>query len=229
MGWEDKYSNPDTWAKQREKITLVCTSNNIDKSYVHKMLLSAKGFDRTVLHYDGGAIHLNNAIIVGPPPMNIPDAYNLLIENFVNTEWVCCFCDDDYFYPEGLSKMISEVHTGIDADVAHFKFHVSGHIPRQDYRGRIFKAITGKSEYDLCEKQPITPELLTRHNRLPHGSFFRKSAWEKIGGYQGSFEHDRNLWLRMSQAGCKFKYYDYLVYNFCRRENSAWIKQDAQR
>ena len=228
MGWEDKYSNPKYW---REKITLVCTSHNPDINLLQKMLDSAKGFDDYVVHINEKGmsfpIHAQQRILT--ENLTIPQAYNFCIKEYVETEWICCFCDDDYFYPEGLSKMIAEVFNGIDADVAHFKFHVSGYMPRQDYRGRIFKAITGKSEYDLCEKQPITPELLTRHNRLPHGSFFRKSAWEKIGGYQGSFEHDRNLWLRMSQAGCKFKYYDYLVYNFCRRENSAWIKQDAQR
>lgn len=194
-----------------EKITLVCTSLNPDEALLNKMLNSAKLFDDIKLY-------------VIPPYIyrSIPDAYNLLIEE-TKTEWICCFCDDDYFYADGLFKMIHEVHKGIDADVAHFKFRISGHRPLQDARSWIFG-----EEYNLCEKKPITLELLEKHNRLPAGSFFRKSAWLKAGKFQGDKMHDWDLWKRMVQNNCIFKYYDYLVYNLVRRENSAWCKQNSK-
>jgi hypothetical protein len=224
----DKYANPKTWA--REKITLVCTTNNRDTTLLNKMLNSAQGFDEEIIHFDEGSIlHKNEYKDAGcldyvGVHLTIPQAYNILIEKFVQTEWVCCFCDDDYFYPEGLSKMIAEIHKGIDADVAHFKINVSGYLPKDDIRGQFLKFL-GKKEYELSEKLFITPKLLLKHGRMPAGSFFRKSAWEKVGGFQGTKEHDRNLWLRMAEAGCTFKYFDYLVYNYVRRNNSAWIKQ----
>ena len=216
-----------------EKITLVCTSLNPDKVLLNKMLDSAYQFDEIVLNIDQQKFEDRNdfgcrskqiARVFNQDHWSIPDAYNWMIKE-VKTEWICCFCDDDYFYPEGLSKMIEEVHKGIDADIAHFKFHVSGFMPKQDRRGYIHKLITGKTEYDLCERKPITPYLLQKHGRLPAGSFFRKTAWEKVNGFQGTFEHDRNLWLRMARANLKFKFFDILVYNFVRREKSAWCTQ----
>lgn len=205
-----------------DKITLVCTSHNPDYSLLEKMLKSAWLFDSQILHINGSIIRHDNKVGKYETFLSIPDAYNHLINNFVDTEWICCFCDDDYFYPDELARMISEIHRGNarDCGIAHFKFHISGYMPPQDKRRWL-----GIKEYDLCEKKPITPELLVRHGRLPAGSFFRKSAWKKAGGFQGTFEHDRDLWIRMAMVGCKFKYFDHLVYNLVRRPNSAWIKQ----
>ncbi len=214
----------------KEKITLVCTSNNPDKALLNKMLNSACRFDEIILHINKytqeesmkfGCAYKQIGRFYSEETIPIADAYNWMIES-VTTEWICCFSDDDYFYTEELYKMINEIHKGIDADVAHFKFHVSGYIPPQDLR-----CWFGKKEYDLCEKKNITPLLLEKHNRLPAGSFFRKSAWEKVGGFQGDKFHDWNLWERMAKAGCVFKYFDYLVYNYVRRENSAWIRQEC--
>ena len=211
---------------EREKITLVCTTLGKNPELLRKMFISAEGFDDFILHIDQdkwpptlGHPFKQIARVISEDHLDIPTAYNELIKN-VKTEWVCCFCDDDYFYPEGLFKMIAEVHNGIDADVAHFKFHVSGHCPKEDYRAWLL----GK-EYDLWESRPITQKLLQSHNRLPAGSFFRKSAWEKAGGFQGSKFHDWDLWKRMALMNCKFKYFPHLVYNMVRRPNSAWHKQ----
>lgn len=197
---------------ERDRITLVCTTLGNRPELLQRMLDSAIGFDVIVVHDNSKTEHLS-----------IPDAYNQLIEK-VNTQWVCCMCDDDYFYPEGLSKMIAEVHEGIVAGVAHFKYHISGYCPKEDKRAWIL----GK-EYDLCERSPITPKLLRKHGRMPAASFFRKSAWELAGGFKGSFEHDRDLWIRMAEAGVHFKYFDHLVYNFVRRDKSAWIRQNEEK
>lgn len=215
-----------------EKVTLVCTSLDRDSHLTCKMLKSAKGFDETIYHINGkGCSRINNERTIETyfyDKFNVPDAYNYLIGNFVTTEWICCFPDDDFFYPYGLENILHEVHQGIDADVAHFRFKVSGYLPKQDYRGRIFKAITGRAEYELCERKPITPELLKKHCRLPAGTFFRKSAWKKVGGFSGDFEHDRLLWIKMAEAGCTFKFFNHLVYEFYRREGSAWFRQQKE-
>lgn len=209
-----------------EKITLVCTSLGKNPGLLQKMVDSAKGFDEILVHIDKqGGTYFKNGCVNGfwddPFHHSIPDAYNKLI-HMANTEWICCFCDDDYFYSSGLRPMIDEVHKGIDADVAHFGFMISGHAPFQDLRCWL-----GKKQYILSEKDPITTKLLERHNRLPAASFFRKSAWEKVGGFQGDKCHDWDLWKRMAQAGLKFKKFNYLVYNFVRRKNSAWCRQNA--
>ena len=197
-------------SEQQDKITLVCTTLGKNPELLQRMLDSAGG------HFDDVIVHDGNGT-------TISEAYNFCIKN-VKTQWVCCMPDDDYFYPEGLSKMIAEVKEGIVAGVAHFKFHVSGYTPPEDVR-----CWFGKTEYDLCEKKRITPKLLEKHGRLPAASFFRKAAWELAGGFTGTKEHDRNLWLNMAKAGVEFKYFDTLVYNFVRRDNSAWVKQNESR
>ena len=206
--------------EERNKITLVCTSHNPNLELLNKMLHSAQGFDSVILHINGEYVRHDFVKYGIEIKLSIPEAYNKFIKDFVYTEWVCCFCDDDYFYPSGLSKMIQEVHLGIDTDVAHFNFTISGYRPFKDYRSWIL----GK-EYELGERQPITPSLLSKHNRLPAGSFFRKSAWEKVGGFQGDASHDWYLWFMMANAGLRFKYYDVLVYNLVRRKGSAWERQ----
>lgn len=213
-----------------EKITLVCTSLNPDERLLNKMLQSAIGFDEVILHIDPFSKYYDYFINYpksGSPirryfsstHLDIAQAYNTLISQ-ADDGWICCFCDDDYFFPE-LSQMIDEVHKGIDADVAHFQFRVSGHRPFKDLRSWVKGSI-----YYLWEDKPITVKLLEKHNRLPAGSFFRKSAWEKVGGFQGDKCHDWDLWKRMVKAGCTFKYFPYLVYDYVRREGSSWQKQN---
>lgn len=214
----------------KEKITLVCTSLGENPNLFSRMLHTAIEFDEIILHTNTRSIVRINHYEEHETPFHlpIPNAYNRIINSLVETEWICCFADDDYFYPDGLSKMIAEVHKGIDADVVHFKFRVSGYMPKEDVRGRIHRRLTGQSEYILWEKNPVTPKLLKRHGRIPAASFFRKSAWEKVGGFQGDKFHDWDLWKRMAETGCKFKYFDNLVYNYVRRNKSAWIKQNEK-
>lgn len=208
-----------------EKVTLICTSLNSNQKLLNKMLKSAGAFDEIMLHKDKDSIefltHYDEDGIDTPKHLEISDAYNLMIEN-AHTEWICCFCDDDYFYPKGLSKMIAEIRKGCYAGIAHYKYRISGYRPPQDLRSWVFG-----TTYDLCEKQYITERLLQKHNRLPAGSFFRKDVWKAIGGFKGNKCHDHNFWLRAAQFGFSFKYYDYLVYNHVRRRNSAWIKQNT--
>lgn len=220
-----------------DRITLICTTLG-NQPLINKMLASAKGFDQIILHLDNPSenplidIDFKNAgspinTVTAIQHLGIGDAYNYMLINHVHTEWVCCFCDDDYFYEDGLSKMINEIHKGIYSDVAHYKFHISGYIPKEDIRGQYHKFF-GNAEYDLCERSTITPELLKKHNRLPAGSFFRKTAWDKAGGFSGDKCHDWNLWKRMINTDCKFKYFPHTVYNMVRRDNSAWFKQNRK-
>lgn len=213
-----------------EKITLVCTSLNPDRELLSKMIDSAKGFYDIIIHEDKDSTthysRFDNGTrvrhVYNPEHLTIDEAYNWIIKDYVKTEWICCFCDDDYFYPGDLKALIDLVHKGVDADIIHFPFRISGHRPWRDYRSWI----KGKS-YIIDELKPITPKLLSKHNRLPAASFFRKSAWEKVGGFQGDKCHDWNLWLRMSKSGFKFKRFSYIGYNHVRRENSAWCRQNA--
>ena len=198
------------------KITLIVTSWNPNEALLNKMLQSAKGFDEVVLHIDSEtekyphvdvlAMHDPLRLETYDQHLGVGDAYNLLI-NRTSTEWVCCMCDDDYFDAEGLAKAIALLDTTSE-DVIHFPVHVFG-----DCAPHVWGA------------NHVTKESLERNNRIPAASFFRKTAWEKAGGFKGDIYHDWVLWLRMLKAGCTFKYLDSCVYHFQLRQNSAAIRQ----
>jgi GT2 family glycosyltransferase len=62
---------------------------------------------------------------------------------------------------------------------------------------------------------------------------FRKSTWEKLGGYDEKMPvmgfEDWDLWLRMGNVGCRFEYVDELFFDYRVRDNSmlseAWQKR----
>lgn len=214
-----------------DKITLVCTSLNKDPELLKRMFDSANGFDFYVIHIDGNGISIHNKYkkkideYYFPARMNVQGSYNFLIKEFVKTEWVCCMPDDDYFLPIGLNEMLTQIHLGVKEDVAHYKIMVNGYLPKQDIRGRVLK-LFGQHEYVLCERTNITPKLLKKHGRMPAGTFFRKTAWERGNYFQNIKENDRALWTAMAEAGCTFKFFDYLVYNYVRRPGSLWLRED---
>lgn len=64
---------------------------------------------------------------------------------------------------------------------------------------------------------------------------FRKSAWERLGGYDEKMPvmgfEDWDLWLRMGNAGCEFQYVNKIFFDYRVRNNSmladAWKKRET--
>lgn len=70
---------------------------------------------------------------------------------------------------------------------------------------------------------PLTKETFIANNPLVCSSLFRKSIWDKVGGYmvrQGPHYEDWNFWARCFAAGGTFKYIDFEVYNHTSRADS---------
>jgi glycosyltransferase involved in cell wall biosynthesis len=201
------------------KITLICTSWNPKEELLNKMLRSARGFDEIVLHIDAETkIYPEIASDTMVPirlethsdHLDIGKAYNMLIER-TPTEWVCCMCDDDYFDKAELEKAIELVNMCDESvDVIHFPVHVWGDV-----------------SYHRWGSSQVIMEEMKAGNKIPAGAFFRKSAWEKAGGFDGEVYHDWILWLKMMKAGCSFKYFDGCVYWFQVRPNTAASRQVA--
>jgi hypothetical protein len=230
-------------------ITLCVTSLNPDENKLNKMLASAVGFEEILLHIDAGTknypdIDFKNAgsrirMIDHPEHLEIGPAYDMLVKE-VKTEWVCVFFDDDYFDVEGLRQMIQQVNNNPDCDIAHFQCTVGGYMPLVDRRGLVFRFFQNivapylKKKYLVLDIkyllgcQSVSVESLEKDNGLPAGSFFKKYVWEKVGGFKGRITHDWIFWLRSARMGFRFKYFDYVVYHYIRRQDSAWFKQLKQ-
>lgn len=195
------------------------TTLNPDEFKLNRALQSATGFDEIALHIDPGTIKIPHIDLTKiTPPVNIissesslkvNQAYDLIISE-IQTDWICCFCDDDFFDAKALNTLIQSIRNTdfLGADVVHFKVNVSGETPYHTW---------GAGDIDLPSME--------KANMIPAGSFFRKSVWEKNGGFRGELYHDWIFWLRAIKNGCKFRFFDTCVYWFMMRQGSAAFRQ----
>lgn len=72
--------------------------------------------------------------------------------------------------------------------------------------------------------------MLTR-NVIFHAAFFRKSAWEKTGGYNSNMRYgleDWDFWLSLLEQGCSIARLDCVVYHYRIAETSMTTKLRAK-
>lgn len=177
-----------------------------------KLLLSCIGsFDEVVIYLDGvsdcpktSSEHVR--IIYDGEERSIKDAFNHVISHTTG-DWVCSFCDDDYFLQPNLQNLINQIKDGRfdDADIIHFK------------------VLTASGAWG---SQNITLEKLMSSNHLPHGSFIRRNVFEDLGGYRIDACADWNLWLRAKIKNYRFEFYPEPIYFFrTGSDRSAYQRQ----
>ena len=70
---------------------------------------------------------------------------------------------------------------------------------------------------------PLSKEVFTENNPLVCSSLFKKSIWQKVGGYmvrEGPHYEDWNFWARCFAAGARFRYLDIQIYHHTSRADS---------
>ena len=112
---------------------------------------------------------------------------------------------DDYFFPNS----VKELHDLFgEEDVLYGNVREG-----TDNSGGVHQPIT----------QPLTRNHFTQRNPLFCSSMFRKTTWERAGGYTvrpHAHYEDWNFWAKAFKAGCVFRYVPVLVYNHTYRPNS---------
>ena len=109
---------------------------------------------------------------------------------------------DDFFFPRSLSGLLAMVSS--EYDIFYGLMTCSG---------RVVKPYTGVIDRDV----------LLKENPIFSSSLFRKTAWEKVGGYkvrQGPHYEDWNFWCRCYMSGLKFRLVPVLVYEHTERLDS---------
>lgn len=188
------------------KISLVINSKDGNVEYLKQLIISAEAFDEIVLYLDGVDLttqippsyfnYSKNLVLLGDGKhRSVCEGFNFATEKATG-DWICVFCDDDYFISNNLKDLIEKMRSGEydDADVIHFPVDIGA---------------------GLWGANPnISFENLMRVNQLPCGSFFKKDVFCWINGFQVEACSDWDFWLRAMKHGYKFKYYSNPVYFF---------------
>jgi len=106
-------------------------------------------------------------------------------------EYICCLDADDLIDPNFLSRLSAALDADPGLGIAYSDFVAFG----TNQRGMPFEAPITCEEYDF--------EKLKRGNLMPCCNLFRRTAWERAGGYKPinpSWE-DYELWLNMGKLG----------------------------
>jgi glycosyltransferase involved in cell wall biosynthesis len=105
-------------------------------------------------------------------------------------DYIAILPDDDYFL-EGINDAVEIVKTG-EFDFVHFP--CKHQIEEGDPSGLFDVSPDVTLEQNLCS------------NRIFGSSFIKRSAWDRLGGYNGDICMDWDLFNRALAIGMKFKY-----------------------
>lgn len=201
----------------QKKITLAINSKDPVPEWLESLFLSAQGFDERVIYLDGmtakESVQGNNIpddfIVVSDGKQRlIAEGFNHVV-NHSDGEWIVPFCDDDHFHGEHLKELLAAIRAGnYDfADVIHFPVILSN-----------------GTQWGTSEG--FTLEDIKMSNLIPHASFIRKEAFQKLGGYRMDACADWNMWVRAKMLPLRFMGFSKPVYHFRHgHERSAFNKQ----
>lgn len=123
---------------------------------------------------------------------------NRLLER-VDTEWVLFLDDDDLLYPQ-YSKIVARSLPG--ADVVYTAWELEG------------------ADQPWPKSGPFDPALLRQQNYIPVTACVRVDAVRAVGGFPAAREEDHALWLRMLDAGYRFRYVPVIGWVYRRHAES---------
>lgn len=119
-----------------------------------------------------------------------------------NYDYVIPLDADDFFFPRSIRTLM--YYASKECDI-------------------FYGFMTSSGKVALPHRTEITKEILLNENPIFCSSIFRRSIWEKVGGYKirrGPHYEDWNFWCRCFMAGAKFQYIPTLVYERTERPDS---------
>lgn len=116
------------------------------------------------------------------------------------SEWIASLDDDDEFIPNNV-RLLREFINNTEADIVYFPCELFGES----------SGIWG-NKADLNQ--------ILDANQIPSGSWFRKSTWEKLKGFQYPVAEDWDFWARARKHRLKFAYFELPIYRHRIRSGS---------
>jgi hypothetical protein len=173
---------------QMNKISLCINSFNPNHNLLMKAINTSVGFDEKIIAIQYGGVATNTAA----------EGFNSVISK-ANTDWICPFCDDDFFHIDNLKSLLTWFHdNNIDNDIVYFPI------------------FCGNDEKGWTEQSLLVPsyEVIRQQNMLPFSCFIRKSLWEKVGGYENVPFNDWYFYLKALKSGAKLFRWEKPIYYF---------------
>ncbi|MHB8483460.1 MAG: glycosyltransferase family 2 protein [Nitrospiria bacterium] len=184
---------------QNLKYSLVIGAYNPNLDWLREAIESADGlFDENIIVDDGSSVMLSDIltcadlkIIRHAQNKGFYEARNSGIK-ISSGDVVVSLDSDDLFIRENVLKL-KEFAKENDSDVWHF--------PIKEF---------DRSNGEWGES--VVDENLYDRNQIPSGSWFKRSIWEEVGGFQIPKAEDWDFWLRCYRAGKRFTYFPRNVY-----------------
>jgi cellulose synthase/poly-beta-1,6-N-acetylglucosamine synthase-like glycosyltransferase len=125
---------------------------------------------------------------------------NRMLEQVV-TEWVLFLDDDDVLFPNYLDAVTPHLP---EADVVYTAWQLSGAVDPMPY--------------------PFDPDMLRQHNTIPVTACVRTEAVRAVGGFGDAELEDHELWLKLLDAGYRFRYTPVIAWHYRRSPSSRSTK-----
>lgn len=124
-------------------------------------------------------------------PANFHHAWNDMAK-IARGRYLCILGDDDTLMPYYFDKTIAALDS-TNADIAYTNV-------KSAHRDERHKVWVGASYYPPAS---VTLKEMTEGNKIWQSSIVRRSAWERVGGYDMDLEyvHDWDFWLRVLKSG----------------------------
>jgi len=185
-------------------ISLVLATYQANIPLLQKALDCSHLFNEVVLHVNDRltAVNVevpkNCKVIYKEEKCSVEEALNDAI-SLAKGEFILPFTDDDYFHPENLTYLINFIKQHYaDYDVVHYP---------------IWSGNDKKGWRKWGDEREINFDKLLDENYLPFSSVYRKSVWEKVGGYKHDIPFsDWAFWIKVVQKNFKFYYLDNPIY-----------------
>jgi hypothetical protein len=119
-----------------------------------------------------------------------------------NYDYIITLDADDFFFPRSIRTLLHYANENFDI---------------------FYGLMTSSGKMSFPYRGEITKDVLLKHNPIFCSSIFRKSIWEKVGGYKirvGPHYEDWNFWCRCFLSGAKFQFIPTLVYEHTERPDS---------
>jgi L-malate glycosyltransferase len=102
-------------------------------------------------------------------------------------KYIVCLDADDFIAPTFLEKTVFPLEQNPDFDVAFSNFQ------------------SFEQDSEIFHTGPFDLQMLAVHNRLATCSLFRRSSWERVGGYKTNCAgyEDWDFWLSLAESGSR--------------------------